>query len=173
MKKEHGTERSAFCFRCQEVGSLLVWNICPQVQRVKTWMEAQTSALETYWAEAIDKSVLETSGRVSNCIPTACLHWALLLASLNDFDFEGLLGFFVVFLISYVLQFILYHRNQRNISERQLMQRMTQTYIHPAEKNNAHASAAETIKSVTRKLENKKVGQVIETKANPLIKYSN
>lgn len=97
MKKEHGTERSAFCFRCQEVGSLLVWNICPQVQRVKTRMEAQTSALETYWAEAIDKSVLETSGRVSNCIPTACLRWALLFASLKRFDFWRFVGVFCCF----------------------------------------------------------------------------
>lgn len=51
----------------------------------------------TEGAEAVDKSIPETSERVSNCIPTVCLCWASLLASLNCLDFEGLFGVFLLF----------------------------------------------------------------------------
>ena len=84
-------------------------------------------------------------------------------------DFEGLFGgFIVVFLISYVLQFILYHRNQRNVSERKTTHAKNDSDVHPIPQRRTMLVPVQQslLKSVTRLLENKKkAGRGIETKA--------
>lgn len=69
---------------------------CPSLLRAwKHECKPRYQQLITQGAEVINKPILETSGRASNCTPTACLRWATLLASLNLLDFEG--GFAVFF----------------------------------------------------------------------------